>query len=183
MVTERGASAGKRQGGSITRYDNRFGAPSYRTSGNTAHKLQQEEAPAPVRSKRSQPVSKAGLSIGARILLTLFVVMVFGMGCVIITRQSMIVQTGKQITALKEQIRQQEKHAEDLKLELASATDINTIMQEASARLGMGYPQEGQVRAFTLPQPTPNVLQSAQEQPVQSEGRFGFLGVLLGLLR
>lgn len=182
MVKERGVSNRKPNNGA-TRYDNQFGAPVYQTSGSAAYKVQPDDQRAPARKKRVQPKQKKKVSAFAKAMLVILVMFVFGMGCVVITRQNTIVKNGKEIATLKEQIRLEEKRTEDLKLALASATDINTIMQEASARLGMGYPDEGQIRAFAMPQPKANVLQSAQQQATPQEKSLGFLGTFLGLFR
>lgn len=191
MVTERGTSANRTQNGAMARYENRFGTPSYQTSGNTAHKLHVDAVPVTEQAAPKQrkalpaPAVKTTLSTGSKAMLVLLVVVVFAMGCVMLNRQTIIVENGKQIASFKEQVRQEEKRAQDLKLEMASATDINHIMSEASARLGMGYPQEGQIRAFTLPRPVPNVVQSSamQEAAPAPEQRLGFLGAILGMLR
>lgn len=67
-----------------------------------------------------------------------------------ISRMAVIASSAKEISNLRKELTQLREEQQYLELYLAAQQDLNRVRDEAMVRLGMRYPEDGQVRLVSL---------------------------------
>ena len=81
-----------------------------------------------------------------RVTVALIVVSLF----VYITRMAEISANAKEINRIRQEITQLKEEQQYLEVKLAARQDLERVRDEAMGRLGMNYPDEGEVRLISL---------------------------------
>ena len=81
-----------------------------------------------------------------RVTIALIVVSLF----VYISRMAAISANAKEIAKIRQEITQLREEQQYLEVKLAARQDLDRVRDEATGRLGMRYPEEGQVQLVSL---------------------------------
>ena len=98
----------------------------------------------PVPSRRARAIRMNRIML--RLTIALIVVCLF----VYITRMAAISAAAKEIGKIKQEITQLKEDQQYLEVMLAARQDLERVRDEATGRLGMRYPTEGQVQLVSL---------------------------------
>ena len=98
----------------------------------------------PVPSRRARAIRMNRIML--RLTIALIVVCLF----VYITRMAAISAAAKEIGKIKQEITQLKEDQQYLEVMLAARQDLELVRDEATGRLGMRYPTEGQVQLVSL---------------------------------
>ncbi|MGI6004225.1 MAG: hypothetical protein ACOX88_02250 [Christensenellales bacterium] len=143
--------------------------------------------PAQKRAVRTEPVQKKGiafvLSPSAKFVLVCGVLLFFAISLAYVARLSTLAANNTKIGEMQAQLHEQQLRGEDLQLKYASATNLEKVMQIAENDLGMGYPENGQIREVALHIPSENENAVAQDEENDANRVTAMLNRLKELLQ
>lgn len=96
---------------------------------------------------RVQPLPKAK----GKVMPIVMLIVIFIFSCLTVGRYAIINQNHQHILELEKALQEEQNIQQNLRIELASCSDLNRIEEVAKEELGMDYPTKGQVQVISLP--------------------------------